>query len=164
MDTLADILIRTANDRDGDALLAMVSAVYLEYPGCRVDEESEAPELKAPATVARKVSGRWWVAERDGDVIGSVAVVPVDRKTVELKKLYVAKTARRSGLGAQLVKLAESEALARQAPSMFLWTDIRFEDAHRLYERLGYVRAPGTRAIPDASNTVEYRYAKDLTP
>ena len=164
MDYLSGIMIRTATDRDGDALLAMVSQVYLEYPGCRVDEETEVPELKAPATVARQTSGRWWVAERDGDVIGSVAVKPVDRKTVELKKLYVARHARRSGLGAQLVKLAESEALARNAPSMFLWTDIRFQDAHRLYERLGYVRAPGTRSIPDASNTVEYRYSKDLTP
>jgi putative acetyltransferase len=67
-------------------------------------------------------------------------------------------------LGAHLVKLAENEALARQLSSMFLWTDIRFEDAHRLYERLGYVRAPGTRALHDASDTVEYRYSKELTP
>lgn len=163
-DYLSGIMIRTATDRDGDQLLAMVSAVYLEYPGCRVDEETEAPELKAPATVAQQTSGRWWVAEIDGDVVGSVAVIPAGPKSVELKKLYVAKTVRRAGLGAQLVKLAENEALARHTPSMFLWTDIRFKEAHRLYERMGYVRAPGTRALHDASDTVEYRYSKDLRP
>ncbi|MBI3677205.1 MAG: GNAT family N-acetyltransferase [Proteobacteria bacterium] len=162
MDYLSGIMIRTATDRDGDALLAMVSQVYLEYPGCQVDEETELPELKAPATVARQTSGRWWVAELDGDVVGSVAVKPSSASSVELKKLYVARTARRAGLGAQLVKLAENEALARRSSNMFLWTDVRFLDAHRLYERLGYIRAPGTRALRDASDTVEYRYAKEL--
>jgi putative acetyltransferase len=164
MEYLSGIMIRTATDRDGDALLAMVSEVYLEYPGCRVDEETEAPELKAPATIALQTSGRWWVAERDGDVVGSVAVKPSQDNSIELKKLYVAKPARRSGLGQHLVRLAENEAIARSSSHMFLWTDIRFLDAHRLYERLGYVRAAGTRALHDASDTVEYRYAKDLTP
>src|SRR5262249_44790188 len=112
MDYLAGIMIRTATDRDGGALLDMVSRVYLEYPGCRVDDDSEVPELRAPATTARQVSGRWWIAEFDGDVVGSVAVVPSSGRDIELKKLYVAKTARRGGLGAQLVRLAESEALA----------------------------------------------------
>ena len=58
--------------------------------------------------------------------------------------------------------LAESEARVREARSLILWTDTRFEDAHRLYDRLGFIRAGHTRALNDGSNTIEYHYAKDL--
>lgn len=39
----------------------------------------------------------------------------------------------------------------------------RFTDAHRLYERLGYVRSPGTRELHDLSRSVEYHFAKALS-
>lgn len=158
---LPDITIRSVSDSDGEKLAAMVCAVYLEYPGCRVDEESELPGLLAPAKTARDWEGRWWVAERDREIIGSVALMPNERDA-ELKKLYVTRTARGAGLGNRLVRLAETEALARKAGKIVLWTDIRFHEAHRLYERMGYTRLAGTRSIPDASNTVEYCYTKDL--
>jgi len=43
-----------------------------------------------------------------------------------------------------------------------LYTDSRFLDAHRLYERLGYIRQPGLVQRADASNSVEYVYTKKL--
>lgn len=80
----------------------------------------------------------------------------------ELKTLYVWPDARRSGLGAALVAHVEREAQARfGATRMELWSDTRFTDAHRLYERLGYRRG-STRALHDLSNTLEYFYARDL--
>jgi len=45
-----------------------------------------------------------------------------------------------------------------------LWTDTRFTDAHRLYERLGYARLDETRALHDRSGTVEYHYRKTIAP
>jgi putative acetyltransferase len=152
-----DIVIRSARDEDGESLIVLIGAVFSEYPGCVLDVDVDMPELRNPASSAKAESGRWWVAEIDGQVVGSAAVMPFEEKTVELKRLYISPLARRRGLGAHLVALAESEAR-----SLILWTDTRFEDAHRLYDRLGFVRAPGTRALNDGSNTVEYHYAKDL--
>ena len=43
-----------------------------------------------------------------------------------------------------------------------LWSDTRFEDAHRLYERLGYVKS-GNRKLDDVNDTVEFRYERDLS-
>lgn len=159
-----EMIIRSARDEDSEKLIRMIDGVFAEYPGCILDVDAEMPELRAPATAARVDSGRWWVAELDKKIVGSIAVVPDGDGIVELKRLYVASSARRRGLGAHLVNLVESEARQRKASSIFLWTDTRFEDAHRLYDRLGYARAPRTRVLNDISNTVEFHYTKGLTP
>jgi putative acetyltransferase len=159
---MSDIIIRSARDEDSEGLILLISNAFSEYPGCVLDVDVDMPELREPATAVVKESGRWWIAELDGAVVGSVAVTPEQKTIVELKKLYVSPLARRRGLGAHLVALAESEARSREARTLFLWTDTRFEDAHRLYDRLGFIRAPGTRALNDGSNTIEYHYAKDL--
>lgn len=159
-----DIVIRSARDEDSDGLIRLIGDVFAEYPGCILDVDSEMPELRQPASAAKADDGRWWVAELDGRLVGSIAVVPDDEATMELKKLYVASEARRRGLGAHLVTLVESEAKVRGCNRVTLWTDTRFEDAHRLYSRLGFVRAARTRLLNDLSNTIEFLYAKELSP
>jgi len=159
---MSDIIIRSARDEDSESLIVLIDAVFSEYPGCVLDVDVDMPELRKPASSAKAESGRWWVAEIDGQLVGSAAVMPFEEKSVELKRLYISPAARRRGLGAHLVALAESEARSRDARSLVLWTDTRFADAHRLYERLGYARSPGTRALHDVSNTIEYHYAKEL--
>lgn len=159
---MTDIIIRSARDEDSEGLIVLISNAFSEYPGCVLDVDVDMPELRKPATAVINESGRWWIAELDGTVVGSVAVTPEQKAIVELKKLYVSPLARRRGLGAHLVALAESEARVREARTLFLWTDTRFEDAHRLYDRLGFTRSQGTRALNDGSNTIEYHYAKEL--
>lgn len=161
---MSDIVIRFARDDDSEHLIRLIDTVFAEYPGCILDVDAEMPELRRPASAADADSGRWWVAELNGRIVGSVAVVPEDDGIAELKKLYVASSVRRRGLGAQLVSLAESEARERRAASLVLWTDTRFRDAHRLYDRLGFTRAPRTRVLNDLSNTVEFHYTKELGP
>ena len=80
----------------------------------------------------------------------------------ELHRLYVRPDQRRRGLGETLVRLAEDHARAHGAALIFFWSDTRFTTAHRLYERLGYVRDGATRNLGDISNTVEYRFEKAL--
>ncbi len=75
----------------------------------------------------------------------------------ELHRLYVRADQRGKGLAARLV--AHVEAMAREAGArrMELWSDTRFETAHRLYERLGYTRG-GTRPLGDISNSIELSF------
>ncbi|HSN96746.1 MAG TPA: GNAT family N-acetyltransferase [Candidatus Nanopelagicales bacterium] len=157
--------VRDARDEDGEQLIALIGGVFAEYPGCVLDVDGEMPELRAIATAFRLRGGRFWVAEEGGRVLGCVGVRTVGEGTgVELCKLYVAKEARRRGLGGALSALVEAEARARGAASVELWTDTRFTDAHRLYERRGYVRGPATRELHDRSATVEYFYRLSLGP
>ena len=110
------------------------------------------------------MGGSFWIAEDDAEgVIGTIAVAPADAPGyARIHKLYVAKQARGRGLGAELCALAERAAQDFGADWMMLYTDTRFTEAHRLYERLGYNRLPGEQKRADASNSIEYFSAKIL--
>jgi putative acetyltransferase len=160
---LADVEIRAGRDGDGEQLIALIGACFAEYPGCILDVDGEMPELRMIATSFATQRGCFWVAEHAGLLVGSVGIVPAtDQRGTELRKLYVTSTMRRRGLGTALCDLVEAEARRRRAAFVDLWSDTRFVDAHRLYERRGYVRGPDTRALHDLSHTVEYYYRKRL--
>lgn len=155
------ISIRDARDDDSWDLIGLIAACWAEYPGCILDVQGEEPWLLRPASAYQDEGGRLWVAEMDGRVVASVALRPgAEPGLIALKSLYVARAARRRGLGAQLVALVEESARRRNAAAIELWTDTRFDDAHRLYERLGYRRGPHTRTLADLSRSVEYYYMK----
>jgi GNAT superfamily N-acetyltransferase len=157
----AAIHVRDARDDDSWDLVGLIAACWAEYPGCILDVHGEEPWLLAPATTYAEQGGHLWVAEMGGRVVASVALRPAaEPDRVALKSLYVARAARRRGLGQRLVALVEAEARRRGAAHVELWTDTRFADAHRLYERLGYTRGPDTRELHDLSRSVEYYYRK----
>jgi putative acetyltransferase len=156
-------VIRDARDDDASGLIALIGGVFDEYPGCVLELDHEMPQLRAVATAFTAEGGRFWVAELDGGVIGCGGIAPAkDPAGAELKHLYVAKRARRAGLGTRFVALIEDEARRRGSSFVELWSDTRFEDAHRLYERLGYTRSAHTRELNDLSNTIEFHFLKEL--
>jgi putative acetyltransferase len=157
--------IRDARDDDAGVLIELIGSCFAEYPGCVLDVDAEAPELRAIATYYRDLGGRFWVAERDGSVVGCIGVVPSrDPGGVELQRLYVGAASRRRGLATRLCDLVFTEARERDASFVDLWSDTRFGDAHRLYDRLGFVRGPDTRELHDRSRSVEYYYRMTLAP
>jgi putative acetyltransferase len=150
------ILIRFARDEDGPSLIRLIGDAFAEYPGCMLDVDGEMPELRRIASAFATLGGQFWVAEQRGAIVGSVgwAAGPA-RATVELRKLYVARASRRLGLGNDLCRRVEQAARACGADSVELWSDTRFVDAHRLYEKRGYVRGDATRELHDKSDTIE---------
>ena len=156
-----EIQLRDARDSDAESLIELIGAVWDEYPGCVMDVDGEVPELRRIASAHAENGGEFWVAEREARLVGCAGWVPArDAGGVELRKLYVAASARREGLGAKLCERVERAAAG--GDFVDLWSDTRFEDAHRLYERRGYRRGPRTRELHDLSKTVEYYYRLDL--
>jgi putative acetyltransferase len=155
--------IRDACDGDAAGLIALIGSVFAEYPGCVLDVDGEAPELRAIARSFAALGGRFWVAEREGRVVGSVGLLPGEAAGgVELRKLYVHRSVRRRGLGRRLCERVEDEARRRGARFVELWSDTRFEDAHRLYEKRGYLRGRVTRELHDLSGSVERYFRRAL--
>ncbi len=156
--------IRLGTDADGPRCADLIRDVFAEYPGCLFLPE-EMPELAALASHFAARGGRLWVAEVGGDLVGCLGV---DRAPLtdgmELHKLYVARPARGHGLARRLCEQAEAFARERGAGFVELWTDTRFLEAHRFYERLGFTRLVGRRALDDASRSYEFHYRKRLTP
>lgn len=156
------VQIRDARDDDSWDLIGLIAACWAEYPGCILDVHAEEPWLLAPATAYAAEGGHLWVAEQDGRVVASVALKPARDGSIALKSLYVARAARRRGLGDRLAQLVETEAHQRGARFVELWSDTRFLDAHRLYGRRGYVRGEHTRELHDISRSVEFYFRKEL--
>ncbi len=156
-------VLRPGRDGDAAGFIAVVSGCWAEYPGCVVDIDGEAPELHALASHCAKRGGQVWAAEADGGVVGLVCTYPRAGGAWEIGKMYVAKPYRGSGVARQLVETAEAYARGHGAARTQLWSDTRFDRAHRFYEKCSYVRSGPLRAVQDKSNTIEFAYAKPLS-
>lgn len=154
--------IRDAVNDDRWELIGLIAACWSEYPGCIMDVHGEVPELLAIESHYLRKGGRFWVVTEHDHVVASVGMAPAPTAgTVLLEKLYVAQHARRRGLAAALVDRIEAEAASR-AQGIELWSDTRFEPAHRLYLRKGYEQLPDTRELHDLSKSIEYHFHKRL--
>ncbi|HZH52600.1 MAG TPA: GNAT family N-acetyltransferase [Microvirga sp.] len=156
--------LRPAADSDAQDLFGLLSLCFAEYPGCFVDPHDDLPDLRYPGSSFDRRGGAFWVVgDERGRVCACVAVDFPEEGAAELHRLYVRPDQRGKGLGASLVRLVERHARDRGATRIYFWSDTRFTNAHRLYQRLGYVKVEGQqRDLGDISNSVEYRFEKDL--
>lgn len=159
---LARLPRRVVTDEDSAALLALIGGCFAEYPGCVLDLPGIDAWMLAPASAYSGTGGQLWVVELDGHVVACIGYQPAGPGRIELKSLYVGAAARRSGLGAHLVGVVEAAGRVTAATVVQLWSDSRFADAHRLYERLGYRRGTQTRRLGDPSDTTEFFFDRPL--
>lgn len=162
------MVTRAATDADSDGLIRLIETVYQEYPGCVLDLEEE-PALLTPASSFAEEFGTLWVVEDKATIVACGGYVmspleePDDPPMIELRKLYVAASHRRQGIANQLCQRVEDAARRHSILSLELWSDTRFVDAHRLYQRRGYLRC-GHRTLHDRSQSKEYYFRLDLEP
>jgi ribosomal protein S18 acetylase RimI-like enzyme len=156
-----NIILREGRDEDAAGFIALIDACWAEFPSFILDVDAELPELRALASHFANEGGQLWAAEAEGDIVGMVATRPLRHdKAWEICRMYVAQSQRGSGLAQRLLTTAEDHARAHGAERLVLWTDTRFDAAHRFYEKSGYVRQGAIRILDDLSKSLEFRYAK----
>ncbi|MBD8870138.1 GNAT family N-acetyltransferase [Nocardioides donggukensis] len=140
------MLLRRAVPADLERIGEITVAAYAPFLGG--PEDSYADRLRDAASRHREAE--LWVAEEEGVVLGSVTVCPPGSPWRELARaeegefrmLSVAPTAHGRGVGAALVRLALDRAREQQARRVVISSLPVMSAAHRLYERLGFTRAP----------------------
>jgi N-acetylglutamate synthase-like GNAT family acetyltransferase len=152
--------VRPATQDDVPRIVKLIGEVWAEY-GCILNTDIEEQYLLTPAEYFHSKNGEFWVVETDGKIVATCAVQMHDQNIAELKSLYVHKDARKRGLGCQLTEMTMDFARDRGATEMILWSDTRFEAAHRLYERLGFAKT-GERKLDDINNTTEFGFGKRM--
>lgn len=148
--------------RHRDGPWRVVSAVFEEY-GFPFAESDYDADLADPAAHYDGVTGWFAVAEDEhGEVVGCVGVTDEGGGLFELHRLYVLAAGRRGGTGSRLVQWVFDTALSRGARRMVLFSDVHFDDAHRLYRRFGF-RNDRFRYAPDPWQSRELGFVIDFS-
>ena len=127
-----------------------------------MDVDGEMPELRALASHYTAKGGALWAAEAAGGIVGMIAALPHEGGSWEIARVYVLgiSAAAASAIGCSMWRRHMGRAAG--AMRLELWSDTRFDRAHRFYEKRSYVRAGPIRALDDLSNSIEFRYAKPV--
>ena len=155
----AGVVVSGADRLDASGIVALVARVFAEY-GFVFDPATEVPDLVHFENHYEPPRGAFFAVRDGGLIVGSVGVEQLDPATAELHRLYLDAYLRGQGTGRALVEEVLGWCRARAVSRLVLWSDTRFEQAHRLYERMRF-RQTGERTLPDDVNqTREYLFER----
>jgi putative acetyltransferase len=166
-------IIRVDSNRYVEDVVRVVRAVYDEY-GFTWDEADYHADLYDLEGQYLSKDHPFFVASLGHEIVGTIALAPHDTvpgphgeavhhedairiggTDCSLERLYVHPHGRRQGVGRALMEQALNEARTRGRRLMEMWSDKRFQDAHRLYQRLG-ARVVGERICHDPDQSPEW--------
>ena len=166
------VRVRDARDDERDALGALTLRAYAEYVSVMAPAAWETLERAVRAALASEDQVERIVAERGGALVGSVFLYPpaadayggaVPRgSSPEVRLLAVAPEARGAGVGRALMDECVRRARLGGSTALGLHTSRSMRTAMRMYERMGFVRAPEHDFQPEGAELVEaYRLRLD---
>ncbi|MFF4798599.1 GNAT family N-acetyltransferase [Streptomyces sp. NPDC001351] len=145
-----DIVIRQAEPAEYEALGEITAQAYLQ-DGLLTFGESDGYLAELRDVAGRAATAEVLVADLGGRPIGGVTYVPsggpmadlAGPGEAEIRMLAVDRAARGRGAGEALVRACVDRARAAECTAIVLCTQSAMHAAHRIYDRAGFVRAPG---------------------
>jgi DNA-binding MarR family transcriptional regulator/GNAT superfamily N-acetyltransferase len=101
-------------------------------------EEADLKALDHPDEYIIQRGGYILLAEYQGQVVGTCALLYMDANTYELAKMAVSPTAHGLGIGEQLGRAAIAKAKTLGATSLYLESNTKLTPAINLYHKLGF--------------------------
>jgi GNAT superfamily N-acetyltransferase len=140
------VILRAARREDVPAIVALIAADQLGATRDGVRDEADlAAYLEAFEAIDADPAHILVVAESAGDLAGTMQLTFLPGLArrgslrAQIEAVRIAANARGSGLGAAMMTWAIDEARRRGCALVQLTTDKSRTDAHRFYQRLGFV-------------------------
>jgi GNAT superfamily N-acetyltransferase len=138
MEYKKSVKIRQSRPGDAGYVAFMHGRYYWKYHG--FFDKSEYYFIKHLADfVLAPDGGRLWLAEVDGVIAGSVAIVRVGDDTAQFRWFFVEPIYQNIGVGSLLMKTALDFCSEYKYKNVFLWTFKGLDAARHLYDKAGFV-------------------------
>ena len=159
--TSANSLISSATAEDVPGVVALIGRVYAEY-GFVYEPRVEVPDLFDFEAHYAPPRGGFFVVRETNRIVGSVGVERLDEHRAELHRLYLDAEQRGRGTGRALTEAGLAWCRERGIGHLILWSDTRFDLAHRLYTRMGFTRAGERTVVGDVNDSREYFFERPV--
>jgi len=134
----SEIIIRTATNADCERVQRLVFGVLGEYD-LQPDVQATDRDIFDIETHYLKRGGIFEILEdKQGNLLGTVGLYPLDAETVELRKMYFAKELRGRGFGKKMLEKMIEKARELGFSKIYLETASILREAVALYERYGF--------------------------
>jgi GNAT superfamily N-acetyltransferase len=140
------VLLRRAEQRDIEAIVGLIAADQLGAARDGIRDEADLAAYRAAfEAIDADPAHLLLTAESEGRVVGTLQLsfLPgLARRgalRAQIEAVRVAASTRGSGLGAAMIGWAIEEARRRGCALVQLTTDKSRTDAHRFYQRLGFI-------------------------
>ncbi|MFM6994120.1 MAG: GNAT family N-acetyltransferase [Sediminibacterium sp.] len=145
--------IRFIEPKDNVALAAVIRAALTEFGANKPGTVYFDPTTDQLFQLFETPGSVYYVAEKDNEILGGCGIFPtvgLPDKTCELVKLYLAPSARGTGLGKALMLKAMAWAKEAGYEQVYLETMPELSNAVTMYEKLGYNRL--TKALGNSGH------------
>lgn len=133
------IVIRLYRDSDTEAVIDVVGKTLV---GEKVIPETDLPlDDEDLQNIAHYYSGksRFWVAEQNGRVIGTIGLKDKGENIAKLRRMFVMHALHGTGIGQKLLNTALSYAKQQGFVQIVLNTHDYMKRAHHFYEKNGFI-------------------------
>ena len=120
----------------------------------RYIKHSIAEEIECIPEYYKQKHGSFWIAERDGRLVGMFGLELTESDGYELRRMYVDPEFRRQGFAAQMLDFAEQQSRSDGAKQLFLSTSELQPAALALYRNRGYQQIDEKQADTASNKTI----------
>lgn len=131
--------LRKANKEDEPKIMDLVESVLGDY-GLKTNPLETDKDLSDLENYYFNKNGWFAVIEKENEIIGSYGIFQIDRKTCELRKMYLLKNYQGKGLGKLMMEDAFNKAKERGYSEIVLETNKLLDKALSLYVKYGFVQ------------------------
>lgn len=141
---MTTLTIREAREADLPALIALFAADAVGGHGDTIDPSVFPKYLAAFNTIAASPDQTLYVAELDGEVVGTFQTMLTTSLTgrgsssLIIEAVQTRDDMRGQGIGAKMIAFCIADARQRGVRLVQLTSNAARKDAHRFYERLGF--------------------------
>jgi len=133
----SELEIRRAVPDDAEVIAEIIYEAFAPFEAEYTAGAFEYTTPRADAIGPRFDEGPIWMAELDGEVVGTVSGLP-EGERFYIRSMAIRPSAQRGGIGQKLLEVLEAYAREHRFAKLYLYTTHVLPAARHLYEKNGF--------------------------